>query len=218
MDTFFFYSVYNRHVKNICKTGIIYDLIYKLYLQASAHSFKHFTSRLLKSTFSLSLSLSLSMHIYNFGWTSCLISFAWGQSTCQERVGSDKIQNEKFPCPQWDSNRQPFDSKSDALPTELAGLGECYPFKSPYHIHVLPITNVYIIISTRMTKDSVFCLVNVLFCVTYMNIIYKCCTNSKETHKSCACFQHANTAKHSTWSGICTLKASTGPMRLFVIC
>ena len=61
-----------------------------------------------------------------------------------------------------------------------------------------PDTNVYIIISTRMTKDSVFCLVNVLFCVTYWNIIYKCCTNSKETHKSCACFQYANTAKHST--------------------
>ena len=35
----------------------------------------------------------------------------------------------KIPFPQWDSNPQPFDSKSDALPTELAGLGECYPFK-----------------------------------------------------------------------------------------
>ena len=81
-----------------------------------------------------------------------------------------------------------------------------------------PDTNVYIIKSTRMTKDSVFCLGNILFCVTYWNVIYKCCTTSKETHKSCACFQHANTAKHSTWSGICTLKASTGPMRLFVIC
>ena len=123
----------------------------------------------------------------------------------------------KISCPQWDSNPQPSDSKSDALPTELAGLGECYPFKSPYYIHVLPIL-MYIYISTRMTKDSVFCLVNVLFCVTYWNIIHKCCTNSKETHKSCACFQHANTVKHSTWSGICTLEASTGPMRLFVIC
>ena len=81
-----------------------------------------------------------------------------------------------------------------------------------------PDTNVYIIISTRMIKDSVLCLVNVLFCVTYWNIIYKCCTNSKETHKSCACFQHAKTAKHSTWSGIFTLKASTGPMRLFLFC
>ena len=54
-------------------------------------------------------------------------------------VGSDKIQNEKIPCPQWDSNPQPLDSKSDALPTELAGLGECCPFKWPYYIHVLPI-------------------------------------------------------------------------------
>ena len=76
-----------------------------------------------------------------------------------------------------------------------------------------PDTNVYIVISTRMTKDSVFCLVNVLFFVTYWNI-YKYCTNSEVTHKSCACFQHANTTKHSSWSGILMLKASTGLMRL----
>ena len=30
------------------------------------------------------------------GWTSCLISFVWDQSTCQERIESDKIQNEKL--------------------------------------------------------------------------------------------------------------------------
>ena len=49
-----------------------------------------------------------------------------------------KRQNTKWkgPCPQWDSNPQPFDSKSDALPNELAGLGECCPFKWPYYIHV----------------------------------------------------------------------------------
>ena len=35
--------------------------------------------------------------------------------------------------------------------------------------------------------DSVFCLVNVLFCVTYWNI-YKYYTKSKETQKSCAFF------------------------------
>ena len=29
-------------------------------------------------------------------WSSCLISFSWDQSTCQERVESNKIQNEKF--------------------------------------------------------------------------------------------------------------------------
>ena len=33
-----------------------------------------------------------------------------------------------------------------------------------------PDTNVNIVISTTMMKDSVFCLVNVLFCVTYWNI------------------------------------------------
>ena len=42
--------------------GWVFDLN-SLNLKASAHSFKQFTSRLLKST--LSLSLSLSMHIYN---------------------------------------------------------------------------------------------------------------------------------------------------------
>ena len=52
-----------------------------------------------------------------------------------------KRQNPKWKihCPQWDSNPQSLDSKSDALPTELAGLGECCPFKWPYNIHVLPI-------------------------------------------------------------------------------
>ena len=45
----------------------------------------------------------------------------------------------KIPCPQWDSNPRPLDLKSDALPTELAGLGEFCPFKWLYYIHVLPI-------------------------------------------------------------------------------
>ena len=38
---------------------------------------------------------SLYAPIY-FGWMSCLISFEWKQSTCQERVESEIIQNEKF--------------------------------------------------------------------------------------------------------------------------
>ena len=46
----------------------------------------------------------------------------------------------------------------------------------------------YQCISLRMMKKSVVCLVNVLFCVIY-------CTNSKETHLSCVCFQHENTTK-----------------------
>ena len=125
----------------------------------------------------------------------------------------------KIPCPQWDSIEPTTLRFKVWCSTDWASRAWWMLFIKITLLHTCtPDTNVYIIISTRMTKDSVFCLVNVLFCVTYWNIIYKCCTNSKETHKSCACFQHANTAKHSTWSGICTLKASTRPMRLFVIC
>ena len=101
--------------------------------KASAHSFKQFTSRLLKSTFSLSLCTSITR-------MDVMLDFI-----CMGPVdltgARRKRQNTKWknPCPQWDSNPQPVDSKSDALPTELAGLGECCPFKWPYYIHVLPI-------------------------------------------------------------------------------
>ena len=47
------------------------------------------------ATVFLSNDHSLYAPIY-LGWTSCLNSFAEDQSTCQERVESDKIQNEKF--------------------------------------------------------------------------------------------------------------------------
>ena len=103
-------------------------------LKASAHSFKQFTSRLLKSTFSLPLCTYITR-------MDVMLEFI-----CMGPVdlpgARRKRQNTKWKisCPQWDSNPQPFDSKSDALSTELAGLGECYPFKWPYYIHhVLPI-------------------------------------------------------------------------------
>ena len=89
------------------------------------------------ATVFLSNDHSLYAPIY-LGWTSCLISFAWDQSTCQERIGSDKNKM-KNSCPQWDSNPQPWVFKSDALQTKLAGLVECCPSKWPYYIHVLPI-------------------------------------------------------------------------------
>ena len=107
--------------------------VFLSHVKASAHSFKQFTSRLLKSTFSLSLCTYITR-------MDVMLDFI-----CMGPVdlpgARRKRQNTKWkiPCPQWDSNPQPLDSKSDALPTELAGLGECYPFKSPYYIHVLPI-------------------------------------------------------------------------------
>ena len=102
-------------------------------VKASAHSFKQFTSRLLKSTFSL----SLCTYITRIDVMLDFICMGPVDLTGTRR----KLQNTKWksPCPQWDSNPQPFDPKSDALPTELAGLGECCLFKWPYYIHVLPI-------------------------------------------------------------------------------
>ena len=75
-----------RGKNNILHRSVQFIISVK-WFKASAHSFKRFASRLLKLT-------SLYAHIY-LEWTSCLISFAWDQSTCQERVGNDKIQNEK---------------------------------------------------------------------------------------------------------------------------
>ena len=82
-----------------------------------------------------------------------------------------KRQNTKWKksCPQWDSNPQPQDLKTGALPTELAGLVKSFPFKWP---NCTSYTNAYICL--RMMKESVVCLVNVLFCVTYLNIYLNC--------------------------------------------
>ena len=39
-----------------------------------------------------------------------------------------------------------------------------------------------------------------------------------ETHKSCACFQHANTRSGRMFGRVCMFKASTGLVCLFAIC
>ena len=144
------------------------------------------------------------------GWTSCLISFVWDQSTSQERVESDTIQKEKF------------------LPTMVLGPTvmrfEVYcstdlPNHAWWKLSYLDYLYTYMYFCYQCIQwykfetdeVSVFYLVNVLFCVTYWNIpIY--CTNSEKTHKSCVCFQY------STRSGICMLKANTGLVCLFAIC
>ena len=43
-------------------------------------------------------------------------------------------------------------------------------------------------------------------------------TNNKETHRSCACFQRANTRSGRMFGRVCMLKASTGRVCLFAIC
>ena len=43
-------------------------------------------------------------------------------------------------------------------------------------------------------------------------------TNNKETHRSCACFQRANTRSGRMFGRVCMLKASTGFVCLFAIC
>ena len=97
------------------------------FIKASAHSFKQFTSRILK------LSFSLSMHIYNsdrgHAWFH-LYGTRW-PVRCASEAKKYKMKNS---CPQWDSNPQPWYLKSDALPTELAGLVVCCLFKWPYYI------------------------------------------------------------------------------------
>ena len=101
-------------------------------VKASAHSFKQFTSRLLK------LSFSLSMHLYNSDGRH-----AWfhlhGTSRPDRSLSAATKYKMKNSLSTVGLEPSTFDYKSDALPTELAGLGECCPFKWPYYIHVLPI-------------------------------------------------------------------------------
>ena len=110
----------------------------------------------------------LSMHLYT--WDGRHAWFHLHGSSRPARSASEATKYKmKHSCSHWDSIPQPWDFKSDALPTELIGLVECCPFQWPYYIQVLPIpmVNVYILISKGIMKDSIFCLVNVLFCVTW---------------------------------------------------
>ena len=102
----------------------------------------------------------------------------------------------------------------NALPTELAGLGECCPFKWPYsymysrnqcmHYYKCENDKGQRILSGKCT---VLCYIFEYIC--------ECCTNSKETHKSCACFHFGQTfyliwylhveSKHRTYASLCYL-------------
>ena len=57
-----------------------------------------------------------------------------------------------------------------------------------------------------------------MYCIVLHIGIYLYCTNGKETHKSYACFQHANTRSGRMFGRVCMLKASAGLVCLFAIC
>ena len=122
----------------------------------------------------------------------------------------------KNSCPQWDSNPQPLDLKSDALPTELAGLGNAvhlnglitYMYSKYQCLPCYKYQN-YEVERNLSCKCTVLC---------YILEYNEYCTNNKETHKSCACFQHANTRSCRMFGSVCMLKASTWLLCLFAIC
>ena len=89
--------------------------------------------------------LGTSTNIFSFKWLFSLCTYIPRMNVMLDficmgpvdlRVESDNMNNS---CPQWDSNPQPWDLKSDALPTEPVGLVECCVFEWPYDFHVLPI-------------------------------------------------------------------------------
>ena len=76
--------------------GKLLKFIREVHVKASEVSFKTTRAQGI-STVAIFLSNDHSLYapIY-LRWMSCLISFEWYQSTCQERVKSDKMQNEKL--------------------------------------------------------------------------------------------------------------------------
>ena len=80
-----------------------------------------------------------------------------------------KYKMKKKNCPQWESSPQPCDLKTDALPTALTGLAESCAISITFIHTYTSDTNVYNGKLSRMMTSSVFCLVNVMFCATYLN-------------------------------------------------
>ena len=78
-------------------------------------------------------------------------------------------------------------------------------------------TNVYIVLSTRMMKESVICLVNELFLVIIGLYLYT--QIAKRRIRPLFAFNmHANTRSSRMFGRVCTLKANTGLVCLFAIC
>ena len=72
------------------------------------------------------------MHIYNSDGRHAWFHL-YGTKRPVRSTSEAKKYKMKNSCPEWDSNPQPWDLKSDALPTELAGLVVRCLFKWPYY-------------------------------------------------------------------------------------
>ena len=130
---------------------------------------------------------------------SCLISIVWDQSACQECAESDKIQNHKF-LPKVGLEPTTFEMCSLMIyQLSYPGFDKCRPIKLTFIRTCAFDINVYIGIKGTRTyefeNDGVdrilFCTYSVLCYILIEIHVYLFWTNSKETHNSCVCFQHA---------------------------
>ena len=80
-----------------------------------------------------------------------------------------------------------------------------YLIKTPFYIHVLPIPMYTCIHKVEIDELERILSCNCTVLCYILEYIYIVQIAKRRTHKSCVCFQHANTTNHSTWSDTCTL-------------
>ena len=141
--------------------------------------------------------LSMHIHIY-LGWMSCLISFVWHQSTCQERIESEKKPKMKNSCSQWESNPQPWALKSDALPTELTCLDVNYDLY--VHMYFLYQCIRWFKFENDEVEHILSCKCSVLCYILEYSYIVQIV--KRRTSHVVFFFNMQNTIKHYNWSGV----------------
>ena len=107
---------------------------------------------------------------------SCLISFVWDQSTCQERVESDKIQNDKSLAHSWTRTHNLEICSAVLYRLSYPGFEESCAIKVTFIHTRTSNTNGY-----KFENDEV----EHMYCFVLHIGIYLYWTNSKESHESC---------------------------------
>ena len=162
----------------------------KTFIKASVHYFKlQYTRNKYHRHFSFKWSFSLCT--YYLGWMSCLISIEIlsDHSSCQERVGSDKIENEKFlPTVGLEPATLRFVACCTTDWATQVSM-KAIILKWPLYIHVLPISIYTLVYVWGWWSRAYFVLY--MYCIVLPIEIYLYWTNSKMIHKSCLCFQQA---------------------------